>query len=62
MCLFDDELGIEDWAFIGGFIETQIEGEKNRKQEFDEPLSYEDSLKTGDDVFDDKDQSVDDIF
>ena len=61
MCLFDDEFGIEDWAFIGGFIETQIEGEKDRKQEFKQ-LSFEDSLKTGDDVFDDKNLGVDDIF
>ena len=47
--------------FGRGFIETQIEGEKDEKQEF-KALSYEDTLKTGDDVFDDKDQGVDDTF
>lgn len=61
MCNFFDDWDAEDYAFWAGYIETQIEGEKVRKQEF-KPLSYEDSLKTGDDVFDDKDQSVDDIF
>ena len=61
MCDWFEGWDIEDFAFWGGYIETQIEGEKDRKQEF-EPLSYEDTLKTGDDVLDDKDQGVDDIF
>ncbi len=61
MCDIFDDWDVEDFAFGEGFIETQIEGEKDEKQEF-KPLSYEDTLKTGDDVFDDKDQSVDDIF
>ena len=51
MCDWFDNFSTEDFAFWGGFIETQIEGEKDEVQE-DEPLSYKDSLKTGDDVFD----------
>ena len=61
MCDWFDNFTAEDFAFWGGFIETQIEGEKDEKQE-DGPLSYKDSLKTGDEVFDDKDPGVDDIF
>ena len=61
MCDWFDNFTAEDFAFWGGFIETQIEGEKDEVQE-DEPLSYKDSLKTGDEVFDDKKPGVDDVF
>jgi len=43
---FFDDFDIQDFAFWGGFIETQLEGEKEEKQP-DEPLSFEKMLKTG---------------
>jgi hypothetical protein len=50
---FFDDFGAEDYAFWGGFIETQLEGEKEEKQP-DEPLSFEDMLKTGNEMFDEE--------
>jgi hypothetical protein len=50
---FFDDFGAEDYAFWGGFIETQLEGEKEEKQP-DEPLSFEDMLKTGNEIFDEE--------
>ena len=49
---FFDDFDAEDFAFWGGFIETQLEGEKEVKS--DEPLSFEDMLKTGNEIFDEE--------
>ena len=48
---FFDDFDVEDFAFWGGFIKTQLEGEKEQEQP-DEPLSFEDMLKTGNEIFD----------
>ena len=50
---FFDDFDAEDFAFWGGFIETQLEGEKEEKQ-LDDPLSFEDMLKTGNEIFDEE--------
>ena len=48
---FFDDFDVEDFAFWGGFIETQLEGEKEQEQP-EEPLSFEDILKIGNVIFD----------
>ena len=50
---FFDDFDAEDFAFWAGFIETQIEGEKEEKEQ-DEPVSFEDMLKTGNEIFDEE--------
>ena len=55
---FFDDFDAEDFAFWGGFIQTQLEGEKEEKQP-DEPLSFEDMLKTGNEIFDNKEYEED---
>ena len=50
---FFDDFSAEDFAFWAGFIETQLEGEKAEKEP-DEPLSFEDMLKTGNEIFDEE--------
>lgn len=40
MCdFFDDDFDALDFAFIAGYVETQIEGEKEQEQD-EEPLNY----------------------
>jgi len=51
MCDFFDNLDWEDFAFWAGYIETQIEGEQEKKYD-NEPLSPEEMLKTGNEIFD----------
>ena len=56
---FFDDFDTEDFAFWGGFIETQLKGEKEVKQS-DEPLSFEELLKTGNEIFDEDADDEDD--
>ena len=51
---FFDDWDATDYAFWAGYIETQLEGEKAEKEP-DEPLSFEDMLKTGNEIFDEAD-------
>lgn len=53
MCDFSDDFDAMDFAFWAGFIETQIEGEKEEKQA-DEPLTFEEMLKIENEIFDDE--------
>ena len=48
---FFDDWGWEDFAFWGGFIETQLEGEKERKID-NEQLSPDELLETPFDYLD----------
>jgi hypothetical protein len=45
MCNFFDDFDAEDFAFWAGFIESQVEGEKEEKIN-NEPMSIEEMLKT----------------
>ena len=48
---FFDDFDAEAFAFWGGFIQTQLEGEKEEKQP-DEPLTPEQMLETPFDYLD----------
>ena len=45
---FFDDFDVEEFAFWGGFIETQLEGEKEGKSRLpdNEPESFDEMLRT----------------
>jgi len=51
---FFDDFDAEDFAFWGGFIETQLEGEKEEKID-NEPLTPDEMLETPFDYLDEVD-------
>ena len=51
MCDFFDDFDAESFAFWGGFIETQLEGEKEEKID-NEPLTPDEMLETPFDYLD----------
>jgi hypothetical protein len=52
---FFDDFDAEDFAFWGGFIETQLEGEKEEKID-NEQLSPDEMLETSFDYLDEADE------
>lgn len=46
-----DDLDIEEIAFAFGFLETQVEGEREEREP-EEPLTFEEMVSTGDEMLD----------